>query len=1004
VLRRLVLFGFIVALPLLGLLAAGFLGQFRGDRDHAATLLEFSQQTSTQLVGNYLRNLRHQLETIERLPAVRNRDAEGMHRIYGQYLALQPEFINLAHLDRRGNMTFSEAFPVTTPPPNFSRFANIRRILPARGFAVSLAAPGPITGRWGCIAVLPFSDNPDLLLGAAFDLQRLSRQLFLAPNEKNLAVSVLDAEGTVVLSSVEPEVRIGLKHPANALIRGGLAAGRSGGEFGGLFGEHRAYSAGLLPELDWVVAVSVPTEDIYRDARHNLWRGLGYIGAVLLACSYIVIAYARSITRPIAALSRAARAHAEGPATELAPESGPEELVETARAFNRMVEGRRLAGLALNESERRHRELFQSNPLPMYVYDLQTLRILDVNEACLLHYGYTREEFLQLTLADFRPPEDIGPLLEYVAQLRQSEAGSMTVVTHHRKKNGEVITVEVTSNPLYQAGAHARLVLAKDITAQQRTALALEESERRYRTVIDQTGQIVYDVDLASGAIQWFGSEAVPAITGYTPEEFRRVDLMRLAELFHPDDRARARTLFERRQQTGGPYHLEYRIRHKHGSYRLIEDVGVFLLDEAGRAYRSLGRLSDITDRRRMEAALRQVIDLVPHYIYAKDADGRYVLVNAASARAHNLTPEQMVGRTDYELTHTPEDARHFMETDREVLQSGQMYRVPEEKVTLDDGRVQYLTTVKIPFQMPGMIQPVVLGVSVDITELKQASETREQLEKKFQETQKLESLGVMAGGIAHDFNNLLTGILGNAGLARLELRADHPSGTYLEHIERASLRAADLCKQMLAYSGKGRFQVRRLDLNELIEDTVKLLQISLSKKAALRLELAQPLEPVQADATQLRQVLMNLVINASEALGDRPGSITIATGRCVATRAQLDSAQYGEDLAPGPYLFLEVRDDGCGMDRETRARIFDPFFTTKFTGRGLGLAAVLGIIRGHQGAIMVDSEPGQGTSFRILLPPAEGAAESLAPSAAAARPWRGSGRVLVVDDEAAVR
>jgi two-component system, cell cycle sensor histidine kinase and response regulator CckA len=1004
VLRRLVFFVLAVALPLIGLVLAGFLARFRSDRDHAATLLQISQQTSTQLIANYLRNVRYQLTVMEQMPEVRMRDEAGMHQIFRQYLRLHPEFINLVLMERTGVLSLSEAFPLTRPPQDYSGMPSIAAVLGAKDFTVSLAAFDSPRGHWGCVALLPLSDPQGPLLAAPFNLHKLSRYLFLAPDVKNIAVTVLDQNGTVVLSSVDPETRIGLRHPANTQVRVALASGLTSGEYTGLFGEHRAYSAGLIPGAGWLVVVSVPTEDIYHDAYHNLWRSLGYIGAILLASVVFVIAYARSITRPIAALAGAARAHTAGSTGELAPVAGPLEVRETAQAFNLMVEGRRQAELASGESERRHRELFQSNPQPMYVYDLTTLRILDVNQAALTHYGYTREEFLRLTLEDIRPREDIPQLQEYVAQLRGSEAQTMTVVVRHRKKNGEIIVVEVSSNPLQQAGAHARLVLAKDITEQTRTAQALEESERRYRTVIDQTGQIVYEVNLLSGAIQWYGSEAVPAITGCTLEEFRQVDLPRLNARFHPDDLPRCLAFFERQQQLGGPYHLEYRLRHQDGSYRLIEDAGVFLHDAAGRAHRSLGRMSDITDRRRMESALRQVIDLVPHYIYARDAAGRYVLANEASARIYGLTPAEMLGRTVHELTKDPGSVEHFTATDRQVLETGQPLRILEEKVSTPAGVVQYLNTVKIPFQMPGMSAPAVLGVSVDITDLKHAEAARQELEKKFQETQKLESLGVMAGGIAHDFNNLLTGILGNAGLAKGELPPGHAGGAYLDHIEKASLRAADLCKQMLAYSGKGRFQVQRLDLNELIEDTVKLLRLSLSKKAGLRLELTRPLAAVKADSTQLRQVLMNLVINASEALADRAGTITLATGPVQADRAYLHATQFGDELEPGDYVFLEVTDDGCGMDRETLARIFDPFFTTKFTGRGLGLAAVLGIVRGHRGAIRVDSRPGAGTTFRILLPAVPGGSEAMATPAAAAPQWRGRGRVLIVDDEDAVR
>jgi len=287
----------------------------------------------------------------------------------------------------------------------------------------------------------------------------------------------------------------------------------------------------------------------------------------------------------------------------------------------------------------------------------------------------------------------------------------------------------------------------------------------------------------------------------------------------------------------------------------------------------------------------------------------------------------------------------------------------------------------------------------------RKAAAERQALERKLQESQKLESLGVLAGGIAHDFNNLLTGVLGNASLARMDLPADSPVQPFLEQIEVAAVRAADLCKQMLAYSGKGRFVVNRLDLNALIEDTTRLLHVSISKRAVMKYQLAPGLPVVLGDATQLRQVVMNLVINASEAISDRSGFISVTTGLTRADRAYLAGAYFARDLPEGDYVSLEISDNGGGMSPEVLEKIFDPFFTTKFTGRGLGLAAVLGIVRGHKGALKVFSEPGWGTTFKILLPCAEGIAEEVARSSPGfAANWKGSGKVLVVDDEETVR
>ena len=285
----------------------------------------------------------------------------------------------------------------------------------------------------------------------------------------------------------------------------------------------------------------------------------------------------------------------------------------------------------------------------------------------------------------------------------------------------------------------------------------------------------------------------------------------------------------------------------------------------------------------------------------------------------------------------------------------------------------------------------------------------RRRTEEQMRQTQKLESLGVLAGGIAHDFNNLLAGILGNVGIAKAEVEEGDDPGESLANIETAARRAADLTRQMLAYSGRGAFVIQRIDLSALVTEMAHLLSSAISKKAVLRLHTLHGLPSCEGDATQLRQVVMNLITNASDALGDAPGTITVTTGVLQATRADLASTYIDERLPEGEYVFLEVADTGCGMDDETRARIFDPFFTTKFTGRGLGLAATLGIVRGHRGAIGVESAPGRGTTIRLLLPVSAPPAAVEAPKVPAApepgvTSWKGTGRILVVDDEELVR
>ncbi len=278
----------------------------------------------------------------------------------------------------------------------------------------------------------------------------------------------------------------------------------------------------------------------------------------------------------------------------------------------------------------------------------------------------------------------------------------------------------------------------------------------------------------------------------------------------------------------------------------------------------------------------------------------------------------------------------------------------------------------------------------------------RKLLESQILHAQKLESLGVLAGGIAHDYNNLLMVILGNASLALNELPPESSTRFSLKEIENAANRAAELTKQLLAYSGKGKFIIETIDINVLLEEMEHLLNHTISKKAVLKLRLSENLPRIKADPDQIRQVIMNMVTNSSEALGEKSGTISVTTGVVHADQQYLSGVFLDEGLPSGFYVYLEVSDNGCGMDEEMVSKIFDPFYTTKFTGRGLGLAAVLGIVRSHSGAVKVYSEPGRGTIMKALFPVAEVADQ---PNKAAKKivPVR-SYTVLVVDDEDSVR
>ena len=383
------------------------------------------------------------------------------------------------------------------------------------------------------------------------------------------------------------------------------------------------------------------------------------------------------------------------------------------------------------------------------------------------------------------------------------------------------------------------------------------------------------------------------------------------------------------------------------------------------------------------------------------NGDKHITMWNAGAEALFEVPASQALG-AHADVVLTPRIVDADMEAVRIQVERAGFWR-GEMRIRRPDGTEVHVEATSQVLRQADGVPGGRLIVVHDIDARKRSEQERRRLEAQIQHVQKLESLGVLAGGIAHDFNNLLVGMLGHAGLALADLPPDSPARHRIQQIETCALRAAELTNQMLAYSGKAPFVVQPTDLNAVVQEMADLLQTAVGKRAALQLRLTADLPAVLADGVQLRQVVMNLITNASDAIGERGGTISVATGVMHATRAYLEEACVGTPAEAGEYVYIEVADDGCGMDADTRARIFEPFFTTKFTGRGLGLAAVLGIVRGHRGSVHLDTATGRGTTFRVIFPRCAGVVAA-APAPPAKMHASKEARILVVDDESAVR
>lgn len=437
-----------------------------------------------------------------------------------------------------------------------------------------------------------------------------------------------------------------------------------------------------------------------------------------------------------------------------------------------------------------------------------------------------------------------------------------------------------------------------------------------------------------------------------------------------------------------------------------------YLVDLAARARRerALLRVEELLDLRTRELRVseeryRTLFDAIPETILIADRDGRVVQANEVAEEILGSRGRELVGRRLRELVRGA-SIPGLLDALGRVWKTGE----GEFDTQLVSGRGEVRD-----FEVSGRTvdfqgSRAVLFIARDVTERNAMEEEKKKLQAQVQQAQKLESLGVMAGGIAHDFNNLLVGILGNASLALMDMDPSHPARDFVAQIEVASKRAAELTAQILTYSGSSKVDFEELALSELVREMTQLVEPAVSKKATVRYDLASDMPAIHADPAQLRQVVMNLIMNASDALEGCSGTVEIRVESVKAGKELLQRSFVGKELPEGRYVSLEVEDSGCGMDAETLGRIFDPFFTTKFTGRGLGLASTLGIVRSHKGAVFVQSQPGKGTTFRILFPAVGGGRpEALSPEEEGTRVMPGesarrAGAVLVVDDEEAVR
>jgi len=659
----------------------------------------------------------------------------------------------------------------------------------------------------------------------------------------------------------------------------------------------------------------------------------------------------------------------------------------------------------------RYQDLYDHAPDMFVSVDAKSAEIITCNQRLADNLGYTKDELIGKAIYFVYHPDCMDAVKSAFASFVQhGEVHNIELQLQH--KNGSKIDVELNVSAVRDKNGEVLYSRSswRDIRERKEHERSIRLSEGRFKLLASLSPVGIFYTDAAGGCL--YVNDKWREIAGLSADQAMGEGWV---QSIYAEDRASVFEIWQHATLANIPFFAEYRFQDATGKITWVLGQAQNEYDEHGNTIGYVGTITDISKRieaeeaiqlstSRMNEAQRMAkigsweLNIITGELWWSDEVFRIFAINA----------DQFEASYDAFLNAIhPEDRAEVDRAYIDAIDNKTPYDI-NHRLLMPDASVKYIHEHCETFYNDQGRAVRSIGSVQDITDQFLIEQERLKLQSQLEHTQRLESLGVLAGGIAHDFNNILTAIMGNAALAEYKTLPDQEDmQKYLANIVQSSEKAANLCKQMLAYSGKGKFQVRLIDLSNIVNETSQLLEVSIGKSVNLNYHLAKELPRIEADVAQVQQVIMNLVINASDAIGNNNGMISIVTGVMDVDQGYLHSTSTEDPLPEGRYVFLEVSDSGCGMDKQTQKRLFDPFFSTKTTGHGLGMSAVQGIIRGHHGAIKVYSELGHGTTFKMLLPINELTASlkghtDHASTAIEKAPQ--TGKVLVVDDEASIR
>ncbi|HEX4950927.1 MAG TPA: PAS domain S-box protein [Blastocatellia bacterium] len=644
-----------------------------------------------------------------------------------------------------------------------------------------------------------------------------------------------------------------------------------------------------------------------------------------------------------------------------------------------------------SEGDAYYRLLFDITPLPVLVYDLDDFAILDINQAAVDTYGYSREEFLTLTIGALLTPADFARVQALVAE-RPVQNREKEIWQHH-KKNGDVMDVEISAYTIRLGERWARLVTLNNITQRLQQERFIQAAETYHRLLFEHSPLPAFVFDRTTLEFLDVNETAVRNY-GYSRAEFLQ---MTLKDIRPAED---VPALLKLLVQPARAVKLRETWRHRKKDGSIIEvEINTFPIVYNGHPA-TVATAQDVTIQRQLtqklqesERRYRELFEKATDAIYTHDLSGRLTSMNEVGIRLLGYSQEELIGMNITQLL-SPDDHDHATEIIRRKLAGEMQNSVYEMLAVTKDGQqwpVELSTTLMYQNDEPVGVQ----GIARVLTE-------RKRVEEQLRQAQKMEAVGRLAGGIAHDFNNRLTAIQGFTDLLHKRVGPHEQSYYYLEQIKLASERAAELTRQLLTFSRKQVLHPKILNLNEVVSHWGNLVRVLLGENVALHLILGSDIGLVKVDPGQMEHVMMNLALNAGDAMPSG-GDFTIETTDLEISELQ---AKFNPMIPPGQYVRLLIKDNGCGMTEETKSHLFEPFFTTKERGKGtgLGLFTVYGIIKQSGGFIEVKSAPQEGTTFLIYLPVVKLEKENLSAHAAPSTLISGRERILVVEDEPSVR